>query len=95
MSSKIIGAEMAFFGKLVVEAMQAVKTINANGDFRYPTKLVNVVKAHGGATTESRLFKGYILNMMRASQQMVTSVKGAKIACLDINLHKFKMQMGV
>ena len=26
---------------------------------------------------------------------MVTSVKKCRVACLDINLHKFKMQMGV
>jgi T-complex protein 1 subunit alpha len=95
MSSKIIGSEMKFFSQLVVEAMQSVKTINGNGDIKYPTKLVNIVRCHGGSTTESTLFKGYILQMMRASQQMRTRVQKAKVACLDINLHKFKMQMGV
>lgn len=86
---------MKFFSHIVVDAIQSIKIYNSNGDAKYPTKAVNVVKCHGGSTTESTLFKGYILNMMRASQQMVTSVKNAKIACLDINLHKFKMQMGI
>ncbi len=45
-----------------------MKTYNSIGDAKYPIKAVNVVKCHGGATTESTLFKGYILNMMRASQ---------------------------
>lgn len=33
--------------------------------------------------------------MGRAAQGMVTSVKGARIACLDVNLQKTKMQFGV
>ena len=33
--------------------------------------------------------------MMRVSQQMPTKITGAKIACLDMNLNKFRMQMGV
>jgi len=60
-SSKTIRSEMKFFSQMVVEAMQSVKTINGNGDIKYPTKLVNIVRCHGGATTESTLFKGYIL----------------------------------
>jgi len=37
------------------------------GDIKYPIKCVNIVKCHGGSTTESKLFKGYVLSMMRAS----------------------------
>ena len=53
MSSKIIGAENEFYSKMVVEAIQFVKT----GD-KYPVKAVNIVKNHGGNTQESELYKG-------------------------------------
>lgn len=62
---------------------------------RYPLKAINVLKAHGKSAKESALLDGYALNMGRAAQGMVQSVKGAKIACLDVNLQKTKMQFGV
>jgi len=33
--------------------------------------------------------------MMRASQQMPVCIEDARIACLDFNLNKFRMKMGV
>jgi T-complex protein 1 subunit alpha len=47
MSSKIIGAENEFFSDMVVDAIESVKTINSIGDYKYPVKSVNVLKAHG------------------------------------------------
>lgn len=41
------------------------------------------------------MIDGYALNLGRAAQGMVKSVKNAKIACVDFNLQKTKMQMGV
>lgn len=41
------------------------------------------------------LVNGYALYATRASQQMVTTVKNAKIALVDFNLHKFRMAIGV
>jgi T-complex protein 1 subunit alpha len=95
MSSKIVGAQSDFFGQLVVEAMQSVKMINDIGDVKYPVKAINILKAHGKSAMESQLIKGYALNMGRAAQGMPIRVSPAKIACLDFNLQKHRMHMGI
>eukprot|EP00891_Asterochloris_glomerata_P000845 jgi/Astpho2/845/Aster-00693 len=94
MSSKIVGADDEFFSRLVVDAVTAVKT---SDEFkpRYPVKAINILKAHGKSARESRLLDGYALNMGRASQGMPKRVAEAKVACLDFNLQKARMQFGV
>ncbi|KAK9144217.1 hypothetical protein Sjap_004120 [Stephania japonica] len=95
MSSKLIASDSDFFAKLVVDAVQAVKTTNARGEIRYPIKGINILKAHGKSAKDSYLLNGYALNTGRAAQGMPTKVAPARIACLDFNLQKTKMQMGV
>ncbi|TID29937.1 hypothetical protein CANINC_001448 [Pichia inconspicua] len=95
MSSKIIGSDSDFFSKMVVDTMLSVKTTNNAGESKYPVKAVNILKAHGKSSKESITVDGYALNCTVASQAMLKSVKNAKIACLDINLQKARMAMGV
>lgn len=95
MLSKVIGPDSDFFGELVVDAMMKVKTQNSKGETKYPVKAVNILKAHGKLARELYLVDGYALNCTVASQAMKKQIKGAKIACLDINLQKARMAMGV
>eukprot|EP00729_Bicosta_minor_P006662 gene6662-8520_t len=95
MSSKIVGPDMNFFAEMVVDAMLAVKRVNSKGKVRYPVKHVNILKAHGGSGKESRFINGYALNACVASQLMVKELRNCKVACLDFNLMKSRMKMGV
>lgn len=95
MNSKLIGSESNLFSELVVEALQTVKTIGPTGDFKYPIKGVKIVKGHGQSVYESRVVKGYAFQGCRANLQMPVKIKGAKIACLDVNMQKFKLKLGI
>ncbi|KAG6919963.1 hypothetical protein DXG01_013312 [Tephrocybe rancida] len=95
MSSKIIGNDDDLFAPMAVDAMLSVRTINLRGDIKYPVKAVNVLKAHGKSARESLFVSGYALNCTVASQAMKKRITNAKIACLDINLQKARMQLGV
>ncbi|CAA6670469.1 unnamed protein product [Spirodela intermedia] len=95
MSSKLISSDSDFFANLVVDAVQSVKTTNSRGEVKYPIKGINILKAHGKSAKDSYLLNGYALNTGRAAQGMPSRVAPAKIACLDFNLQKTKMQMGV
>ena len=95
MSSKLLGAESDFFAKMVVDAMNGVKMVNAQGETKYPVKAVHILKTHGKSSKETVLVNGYAIEATRGSQGMPKKVSNCKIACVDFNLNKFRMQMGV
>jgi T-complex protein 1 subunit alpha len=96
MSSKVIGPDSDFFANIVVDALMAVKSTTENkNEVKYPVKAVNLLKAHGKSATESMFIRGYALNCTVASQAMKTKITDAKIACLDMNLSKERMKLGV
>lgn len=95
MSSKLIGPECQLFAEMVVKAVESVKRTNQEGNPIVPVKAINVLKAHGQSIHDSLYVDGYVLNMSRSAQGMPTVVTDAKVACVDFNLNKFKLQMGV
>ena len=96
MSSKILGSDADFFSAMAVDAVQAVKVPGLkNNTFKYPIKAINILKAHGKSSKESMHINGYAINCTVASQAMKTKITNAKIACLDINLQKARMSLGV
>ena len=62
---------------------------------KYPISNVHVLKSHGQSSRDSELVDGFALNCARAAQAMPTRLRDVKVACLDFNLQKHKLQMGV
>jgi T-complex protein 1 subunit alpha len=98
LSSKVIGGFDVeygdFFAAMAVDAVLAVKTNDPKP--KYPVTSINVLKARGKSQRESELVKnGYALNCVVAAQGMPIVVKSARIACLDMNLQRQRMNLGV
>merc|ERR1719383_1647099 len=89
-------AKTSMSSKMVVDAITSVRREDPfTQEVTYPVKAVNILKAHGRSAKESQLLAGYALNMGRAAQGMPRVVRDARIACLDMDLRKAKMQLGV
>ena len=95
MSSKLIGADSDFFSKMCIDAINRVKTFDHKKKPKYPLGAINIVKAHGNSSLDSKVIDGYVMRQTRASQQMPTKIENAKIACIDFNLNKFRCAMGI
>lgn len=97
MSSKVIGTESNFFSDLAVTAALRVKVSSKDGTkSKCPVGNIHILKSHGGSGLDSRLVDGFALNCRKACEGMPSKLEGGvKIALLDFNLQKHKMQMGV
>jgi len=95
MSSKILNNDADVFAKIVVDAIQSVKTINDFGDVVYPRKAVGILLQHGKSARESQLVQGFALGLSRACQGMPTSVSSPRIALVDFDLRAVKMKLGI
>lgn len=101
MSSKIIGLDADFFANMAVDAIQRVGAgADANESKtrdgpRYSVKNISIVKLHGKSQRDSRLVDGIAMYQTRAAQGMPRSLKDAKIALVDFDLRKTKLQFGV
>lgn len=96
LSSKILGsAESLKFATMAVDAVLAVKTPALGGKYKYPIDAIHVLKAQGKSAKDSELLPGYALNKTRSSQLMPRRVAPARIACLDVDLRRAKMKLGV
>jgi T-complex protein 1 subunit alpha len=91
MNSKLVNAESDLCADMIVNAVKNVK----NADNKYPIKSIQILKAHGQSLRDSKLIPGYGLALGRAAQGLPIKVTNAKIACLDIDLRKYKCAYGV
>lgn len=95
MSSKLLNAESDFFAEMVVNAMSNVKTVNHAGQAKYPVKAIHILKTHGMSSKDSMLVDGYAIEAVRSAQGMPKSLTDCKIACVDFNLNKYRLAMGI
>lgn len=94
MSSKILGSDAKFFADLAVSAAVKVQ-YTKDGKIKCPVSNIHILKCHGQSALDSHMVDGFALNCTRAAQGMPTNLKDVKVALLDFNLQKIKLQMGV
>lgn len=91
LSSKLVSCESRIFKEICVKAILAVRSqsdqISINN--------IGIIKSHGKSILDSRFFPGLVFRMSRVAEQMPLRVENARIACLDLNLSKFRLAMGI
>ena len=108
MSSKLIGggggsssSSSDIFARIAVDAARAVQNPESG---KVPLAAIHVLKAHGGGAVDDveLVPKGFCVAATVAAQGMPVSIDGAsstdgtiKIACLDMNLQRHRMGLGV
>ncbi|OMH84710.1 T-complex protein 1 subunit alpha [Zancudomyces culisetae] len=95
LSSKILGNYGTRFADLTVDAILAVKRTDFRGKPKYPVSSVGILKIKGGSAQESQTINGFAIQRPFVSQAMIKKVESAKIACIDFDLSKVKMKLGV
>jgi len=89
-----LGAESDFFAELAVTAVLKVKQ-EKDGKAKYPISNIHILKCHGQSSLDSELVDGFALNCTKAAQGMPAKLVNVKVALLDFNLQKHKLQLGV
>jgi T-complex protein 1 subunit alpha len=86
---------------MIVEAFNNIRNANKENWNKFSIKSINILKNHGKSIFDSQLINGYAIMNMRSSQGKMTFKKGmpltikkAKIACLDMNLNKYRLPPG-
>lgn len=110
LSSKVLGSGgldttlSDFFAQMAVDAILMTKIGGKNlfssqtgqsSSIKCPISSIHILKAHGKSQLSSQLIKGFALNCTLASPAMTKTITKAKIACLDMNLQKVRMPLGV
>ncbi|OMJ12557.1 T-complex protein 1 subunit alpha [Smittium culicis] len=95
LSSKILGNYGNHFCEIAVDAVKAVKTTDFRGKPKYPIKAISILKIKGASATESSCISGFAIQRPYVSQAMLQKVTIAKIACIDFDLSKVRLKMGV
>ena len=91
MSSKLVSSESKLFSEICVQAILAIRSSHDS----YPIKNINLIKSHGKSILDSQFFNGLVFRMSRVAEQMPIRIDNPKIACLDVNLSKFRLAMGI
>merc|ERR1712166_1297620 len=80
---------------LAAELLKRGNELIKNNIHATSVKAVHILKTHGGSAKDSQLVDGYAIEATRSAQGMPTSVSGAKVACVDFNLNKYRMAFGI
>ncbi|PVU88402.1 hypothetical protein BB559_005579 [Furculomyces boomerangus] len=95
LSSKILGNYGNHFADIAVESVLNIKTTDFRGKPKYPIKAISILKIKGASASESTCVNGYAIQRSYASQGMNQKVSNAKVACIDFDLTKVRLKMGI